>query len=427
MARQYSRHMFLRQTPRAILKEYFSNKGLLAGIVRLCLAKEPAEAAASPAAAPPNGPPGVLDKEEVEKFDRMSKKKIVDALANAIEQLPDAQRVAVEADFDLVNEMAYARGVEAILEEAAFRKLDWAGSFAGMSNHYERAFRAFLDQPDLFYVAGHLDDMDRVGSWERRPVDKNLIPGVEQADLTAFAAAISALYKPQGRGRYCTVKNYLRQDPERHCYFVHPEDHVVNEPSYASGGELKLVPRRPVFEIMLIYRPAEGILELSASGKKEHKEDIMGALCKTILGLPGLPDIDPGPDYDLSSLKKRETEFTTADEDAIEAVDVRLLCVNLPGGKSRRITFEANPSRKSPTAIHDLIDEALNVQNVPLDSVHVAKARLRLTFTPPNGGRKKTLTFEIALPNRCTLRDSKYDQIAKKYLRLWKIARESTS
>ena len=114
MARQYSRHMFLRQTPRAILKEYFSKKGLLAEIVRLCLARGFAEAGVSPEAALPDDPPGTLDKEEVEKFDRMSKKKVVEALANAIEQLPDAQRVAVEADFDLVNEMAYARGVEAI-------------------------------------------------------------------------------------------------------------------------------------------------------------------------------------------------------------------------------------------------------------------------------------------------------------------------
>jgi len=390
MARQYSRRTFLRQTPNAVLKEYFVGKGLL----------------------------GEVD------FDALTKETDIEALSEGIEALPDTERAAVEADFEQVNELAYAKGVEAILEEAAFRNVDWAQAFSEMKNHYERAFRAFLDDGDLFYVAGHFDEMDRLGSWERRTIYKNLEPKVEQGDLDALAAAISAIYRKQGRGRFCAVDNYLRHDPERHCYFVYPEDHPVTEPSFDGDGKLQQVPRRPVFELIFVYRPEDGVLEVSAKGNRDHKEELMAAFCKAILDLDDLPEPDPVPDYELSALKNRDTAFSTAPEDGVDAVELKMLRLDLPGGRSRRVTFEASPSPSAPQALHDLIDDALNTNKVSLDHVHVARARLRMTFAARNGGRQKRLTFEVSHPNRCTLKDDKYDQIAKRCLQQWGIARE---
>ena len=92
MARQYSQRTFLRQTPNAVLKEYFAGKGLL----------------------------GDVD------FDALTKETDIEAVSEAIEALPDAQRAAVEADFEQVNELAYAKGVEAV----------WSQNSAG---HLERA------------------------------------------------------------------------------------------------------------------------------------------------------------------------------------------------------------------------------------------------------------------------------------------------
>jgi len=275
MARHYSRRTYLRQTPEDALKGYFAKQGILGDIK-----------------------PGKRKKDKVA------------AVSDAIENLPDAQRVAVDADFELVNELAYDKGVEAILEEAAFRKFDWAGRFAKMRNHYERALFAFLEDPDLFHVAGHFDDMDRRGSGQRRTIHKNLVPKVEQEDLDALTAAVIGIYKPLSGCRFSKVDNYLRQSPERHCYFVYPEDHAVTEPSYDAYGKLLPVPRRPVLEVIFVYRPADGVLELWAKGNQEHKEDLMRVLCQTILGLKDLPEKDPVPDYDLSGLKDRNKDLS---------------------------------------------------------------------------------------------------------------------
>lgn len=389
MARQYSQRTFLRQTPNAVLKEYFTGKELL----------------------------GEVD------FDALAKETDIEAVSEATEALPDTQRAAVEADFEQVNELAYARGVEAILEEAAFRDINWAEAFFQMKNHYERAFRAFMDDADLFYVAGHLDEMDRRGSWQRRTIYKDMEPKVEQEDLDSLAAAISSLYRKQGRGRYCVVDNYLRHAPERHCYFVYPEDHPVTESAFDAEGTLQQVPRRPVFEIIFVYKPKEGVLELCAHGNRDHKIDLMRSFCQTILDIDDLPEEDATPDYDLASLKDRETAFPTDPSDGVESVEIKMLRFNMPGGFAKRIVLEANPTARAPRALYDLIDDSLDTERVPLALVHVARARIRLTFAPRNGGRSKKLTFEVAHPNRCTLKDDRYDQIAKKYLKLWGIAR----
>ena len=388
MARQYSRRTFLRQTPNATLKTYFALKGLL----------------------------GDID------FDALSETEIED-VSDAIEKLPDAQRVAVDAAFEQVNEMAYGPGIEAILEEAAFRRVQWAELFAQMSGHYERAFWCYQNDPDTFFVAGHFEEMDRRGPGQRRTIYKNLEPKVEQADLDALGHAISELYRKQGRGKNCAVDNYLRRDPERHCYFVYPEDHPVTEPSFDDDGKLQQVPRLPVFEIILIYRSADGVLELHARGNHDHKDELLKAFCQTILGLDDLPEQDATPDYNLASLKDREKTFPTDPSDGVKSVEIKMLRLDMPGGCAKRIVLEANPSDKVPQALYDLMDDALDTERVPLASVHVARARIRLTFAARNGGRAKKLTFEVAHPNRCTLKDDHYDQIAKKYLQLWEIAR----
>lgn len=232
MARHYSRRTFLRQTPRPVLKQYFSRKGLLRQIVALCTGMPPADAGAAPDvpgnAPAPNGddPARGDDAEAMKTFDAMKKRKGAEKLSDAIEKLPKEIREEVEADFEQVHGLAYTNGIQAILEEAVFRRqvwpetsIDWAARFPEMANHYERAFRVFLEDPDLFNVAGHFDEMDRRGHRQRRIVGKGLVPKVEPEALADLAEAIRAIYKPVSGSRRCTVDNYLRRDPERHCYF----------------------------------------------------------------------------------------------------------------------------------------------------------------------------------------------------------------
>ena len=229
---------------------------------------------------------------------------------------------------------------------------------------------------------------------------------------------LSKFYTKQGRGRFCHVDKYLRQDPQRHCYFAYPEDYASTDMGYSTKGEFQRHrPRRSAFELIFAYRPEDGFLELSAHGNKEQKNTLANIFCKTILGLDDPPDNGDKGKYNLSILKNRGFPFTTDPADGVESVEVRQLILDLNGKNTKRITLSSN----GEDGLYDLMDEALNQNSVSVVHARVSGGRLRFTFSPNGSSRARTLTFEIGCPDRCTLKDDKHDQIAKKYLSLWGI------
>jgi len=259
--------------------------------------------------------------------------------------------------------------------------------------------------------------MDCVGSWKHCSVFTGLEPNIEREDLDKLAEKIGEFYKKQGRGKHCQVDNYLRQGPERHCYFAYPEDYATTDLEY-ENGQLKPKGRKPAFEVIFVYRPESGILETNAKGKKADVQELQEAFCKTILDIDKLPD-DNSRIFDLEPLKK-DFQFVTDPADGIEKVSLKMLQLDLPGIGKRRITFEdSTPGTAQP--IYKLIEDALNQKSIPLDEVRASKAKIQIKFAGRDGKKGKTVTFEIAQPNRCTLKDDPLHQVAKKYLEIWKL------
>ena len=384
MSRNYSPKTFLRKTPNALLKEYFAAKGVL----------------------------GEID------FNKLGETQ-VDLVIAAMEALPVRKRTEIEQEFRQINELACELGVCVLLEEgqSPFHGLDLAETFGGMGSHYERAFWMFLNHREVFDIAADLAYMDRVSSWRNRDVGVGLTPAVEKKDLEALAAGLSEFYRQEGRGYHCVVDNYLREDPERHCYFAYPEDYGTVDMELNEQEEFIKRARKPAFEVVFVYRPQTGILETNAKGRKDQIEKLLGIFCRVILGLDGLPD-KPSERYDLAPLKDPSLSLATDPEDGIEGVFIRMLRFDLPDSGNRRITFEAS-SDSDGKAIYRLIERVIEKKGLPMSIVTVAKAKLKLEFAGVDGKKGKTLTFEISTPDRCTLKDDPPDQIARKYIERW--------
>jgi len=259
--------------------------------------------------------------------------------------------------------------------------------------------------------------MDRVGGWKQRYVGEGLTPAVDQQDIDSLTKAVCVFYGKQGRGRHCKVDNYRREKPERHCYFAYPEDHATTEMGYDDDGRFHHWRTRPAFEMVFVYHPESGFLNVSAKGKGEEIEKLQEIFCQTILGLDRLPD-KRLRHFDLEPLKNKEIRFLTDLADGVDAVCVRMLRLDVPGTGNRRITFEAS-SPGDGKAIYKLIDRALAKQDLSLEALIVAKAKLQFKFAGRDGRKGKSLTFEISTPDRCTLKDDSMDQIAKKYIEQW--------
>jgi len=169
--------------------------------------------------------------------------------------------------------------------------------------------------------------------------------------------------------------------------------------------------------VIFVYRPANGFMEVNAKGKREEIEKLQEVFGQNILGLDKLPDAK-SKRFDLSKLKDKDFRFVTDPQDGIEKVTIKLLRLDLPGFGNRRITLEASSS-DGGQPIHRLIEKALNKANLNPDKLVVAKARLQIKFVPKDNKKGKTRTFEISIPDRCTLKDDPLDEIAKKYIEKW--------
>jgi hypothetical protein len=384
MSRNYAPKTFLRQTPNRILKEYFRRKNLL----------------------------GDVD------FDKLGETEI-DTIFEAMDKLDIKEQNKIEADFRQINEMAFEKGILVLIEEAGsvFHNIDLLPTFEPMKNHYEKAFWVFLNHPKVFVIASDLAYMDSLGSWRSRRVGTGLVPAVEEKDKQNLAGGVSEFYKKQGRGKRCHVDNYLRQQPERHCYFVYPEDYATTELGFDDEGKFYHRLRKPAFEVIFVYRPESGILEVSAKGGKKVVEALQEVFCKTILGLEGLPNLEKRH-FDLSRLSDKTLKFVTEPTDGIEKVTITMLRLDLPGIGNRRITLEATPSNDEQP-VYTLIEKALNKSNILLDKALITKVKIQITFAAKDGKKGKSLTFEISSPDRCTLKDDPLDQIAKKYIEMW--------
>ena len=382
MSRNYALNTFLRLTPNKALKDYFHHKGLLKGIDF-----------------------DALDNTEVEPIER------------ALDNLPEKQP-EIEAEFRKINEIACEKGIQLLIEEAIFfHNLDFSGTFDPMESPYEKAMWVFLNHPKVFQVATCWDYMDRVGGWKRRYVGEGLKPAIEEKDIENLAQALSKFYKKQGRGRHCKVYNYKRGQPERECYFAYPEDYATADIEYDEKGQYLHRPRRPAFELIFVYKPDTGDLEVYAKGKADEINKLQETFCQTILNLDKLPDKKEGR-FDLSKLKDKDFSFRREPQDGIEKVTVKMLRLDLLGSGNRRITFEASSSNEEQP-VYVLIEKALNKSNIPLDKVVISRVKLEIKFSGKDGKKGKTLTFEISAPDRWTLRDDSIDQIAKKYVQQW--------
>ena len=388
MARQYSAKTFLRNVPNTLLEEYFKRRGVDLG----------------------------FQWSHLHETD-------IDPIFLALEKLPDQTRGEIDTDFRMINDLCSTAGVLSILDQATLWDHDLGARFAPMRNAYERAFWTFLNEPHHFRIAGNFHEMDRRGAWHRRTVGDAIEPLVDENARSKLQIRLQLIYRRQGRGKYCHVDYYFRRSPDRHCFFAYPEDHADTDLGFDEKGRLQQRARRSAFEVIFVYRPDEGVLELHARGKKKEIMQLETAFCQIILGLDDLPSNGRVP-FDMRILKDPSFSFPTELADRVAAVDVRQLRFDVVGAAKERITFSVAPRGSEPEALHQLINRAIHRSKLPPDELTVSQARMRFTFEPLNGERAKSLTFEVTHPNRCSLRDDPHDQIAKKYLKQWGIARE---
>lgn len=372
----------------------------------------------------------------------------VGSLFKAIQGAPEEKRSQINRDFQQVNELATEGGIRALIDEGKFRKLDLGEELKAVSGLHNKVLRVFLDhppeqgQPSILDVARRFNKADKLSerSWRKR----SNVPEVQHAKSKDDDAAqrleegrkrfeddLQAYYQnKEGRGFGCEVDHFERGDRLYWFGYVRNYDDVNLE-----WGGTRVVSRefKPVFEVIFVHSNATRSLDIFVKGDKDTVAELQTLWSRAVLGTEelGTPP-ERGVEYELNILKtKREFQFDRAD--GIQAVRVSGLRLSLMGDRqNRRITLEAN-TKKSPKLVFDLMEQVFKTPGQgaedqddkdprpSLNVVNVTQAVINFVFAADTRSGKQTITARISYPTSCSLKYEPKEEIARKYLREWKI------
>ena len=386
MGTMYALSTFLRQTPKPLLHRYFARKHILEDV----------------------------------RFDQLRRTEVA-AIVAGLDKLPDADRAAVDSDFQDIDTLADKVGTRIIMESAAlYGSPEVLAGLEALENHYARAMWLFLEcHDDLYDLCRDLVEVEsiRFSRARRRNHLPHREPACDEGVLAAMEAKVKALYQAQGRGRRCQVACFERHEPKRFYFVAYPEDYATSDLHY-DGDELQRRPRRAVFDVALLFRPDDGTLEIHAPGKRDEVDALYDIFCETALGGYVPPEGHTAATYRLAKVVDRNFAFATEAVDGIERIDVVSMRLHHGGVTKRpRIAFEPEPC-----ALGDFMGQLAGHLARPLSEWVLAQVKLRAVFSAVGRRRARTVTFTLTAPDTSDLKDSRDHLVLKRYLSQWGLA-----
>jgi hypothetical protein len=332
--------------------------------------------------------------------------------------MEDGEVRAVGRVLRQVHCLATPRGTRALIEAGRDQGLDLAEELAALGNAHERALACSLDHPEVFSAARILDHIEglRRTSWEKRNGFPKQDLAAPEAMKEQLGPRIGDYYRTRdGRGAPCKVEHQKRSNGS-HWFFAYPADYEDEVLGYDDSGELGRRPWSKAFEVVFIYDPTAGTIDLYAQGGRGVRDELTGIFTELAFGKAQESEPWKPAPYNLDLFKKADVELPTKPEHHITSVRVKALRFEVHGADSGQITVDTGRSQKP---VYDLVRAHLAEQTATLANVTIREVSLQTVFEPP-GKRKRTLTFEIT-PTHCNLDDSEDADILRGYLKEWTI------
>ena len=324
---------------------------------------------------------------------------------------------AVEGALHAVFDLACHTGVGAIREMRACETAGEPGGELPDAGLYEQAVWAWLHWPTAVEQALVVHHVDHLSWWRRRNDLPVRPPDASPEALARLGREISALLRDaEGRGRNCTVEAFARHGTV--YYFAFPDDFVVNATAHDEDGRLAPRTFRRTFTMVFALDPTEGALELHARVAAPVKFELERVFARVVFGAE-LGPWRPDPAYEPNALRDRgfRTETDPRDNVSVDVRQLRLSFVN----SARQVLLRGDPER--PGDVFRMIDEVLDAGAVPPGAVNVTLITFCFEFRAVGRRRPGSVTFDVAYPNSCSLRNQRPERVAviEKYLTRWGI------
>jgi hypothetical protein len=391
MSRQYNPKTVLRHVPNHLLREFFDRRGQLRDLPWISL-----------------------------------KDHQFGLIYDAWQSLPAAERAEVERAFRSVFDMACEAGIKALIEEGRFHGVGLAVELERCDGLYHKAMWAYLRHERIFKVAALFCSADSLPGrhWAKLSGLPKKTPDTSEDARRRLADGLSEYFREnQGRGHRCTVESFFRGG-RQHYFFAYPDDYTETYIGHADDGTLVKRPQKKAFEVVFVYAPAEGTLDLYVWGDRKVRARVAYTFSNEILGENLPPERVHEHTYELDGLSSRGFAFPTDPEDGIGEVRVQKMRLSVAGNARRRITLEADP--QGP--VHDiyyLMEEYLDGRCMAPGAIHVTHATIRLKRDFQDDLRPRFVTLTVSFPNSSNLKGLAEDDrlLGEKYLKRWGIDR----
>ena len=347
---------------------------------------------------------------------KLKKQSRADYLKKLFDSFNESTNTQIDAIFREVHAMGNEGGIVTLLNLFKGTYPNLAKEIQNKSNNYNQALYIYMKDPDLFKRAATLSYYDEKKIKAQRNGLKQVPVNELYAQKEALAKAISQyLMTTHGRGENCVVETHDHYEGKV-LFVALPEDYVRPDLHYESDRLIRST-KKPSFEIIFIYYPNEGKIELSCKGGKKRQIALFNIFNQTVLQ-DSKPILGYQTLYDLDKVLNDNFELVTKLEDEIETVQVKKIRLTDRHNKTRQIYLQIEGKGIKP------IQEETKQRNVDLKTFKVTQVSFGLKF--PGKGRKGSVTMELTAPDKCNLNESDLHKRAKHYIAYWGLDYQAT-
>lgn len=313
----------------------------------------------------------------------------------------------IETDLQNVNDMSTEDGVLALLTIAEGKGVHPQKEIEPLTGDHDKVLHFFLHYPDVFDIASITHHVTDLKAKAERNLTKRAADFVAQNGDALAKALSDHLISADGRGRKCTVNVHRYAD--RVCFIAYPED-FAKSPLCYEGDRLKRHPLRPTFEIVFIYYPDTGKVELSAKGGPKRQMELFQMFSRVVLKVDqNVPELEKT--YRLEKFIDDNLHLPTSAEDDVEYVRLQKLRLSHKFD-DYRLTLDL----KQANGVESM-KNVIGKMRLPISAFAVVQAEIKMKF--PGRGRRGSVTIQLSYPDKCNLNDSPLHLKAKKYLEDW--------
>jgi hypothetical protein len=333
-----------------------------------------------------------------------------------------------------IHLIANERGDRA-MTAACGMDLELRRCFHAHLNSHERALWLFAEHEPCFERAEEIRDADAFWGSGRRwtgfvgPRDRWPVLAGEELDL--FKARVETSFRRfDGSGASIVVDVFERgpthtgrQGEGRVCQIVVYLEGLPSTSTEFSEGAVVRRSLRPAVEVVLVYAPDTGAIDVVAKAGKDLREAVARAFVEELFPVDAAFEPVRLREVNLSGLAA-PTSFPVDPEDGISSVRLVLLRF-APNGADGRITLET--SARTAQSLNDAAQRWFGANNPLRRAPAITKVKLAIRFEPRPGQRRgRSLPVELTWPHGCNLRDRSDQErlVGEKYLRRWHLVRD---